>query len=102
MTAALTIFSPLAWVYATHGDTYAVSGFFAALVGYLCWRMLTDDRAAVWPAALALGVASGFRPTDMLFLLPLWLWSVRRRHWTRIVLGPDGRLILTPAPPSGN
>ena len=87
VAALLTIFSPLAWVYATHGDTYAVSGFFAVLVGYLCWRMLTDERAAAWPAALALGIAGGFRPTDMLFLFPLWLWSVRRRHWTRIVLG---------------
>ncbi len=87
IAAALCLFSPLAWVYATHGDTYALSGFFSALVGYLCWRVLTDGRAAVWPAALALGLAGGFRPTDALFLLPLWLWSVRRRGWGQAGLG---------------
>ncbi len=87
VAAAFCLFSPLAWVYATHGDTYALSGLFSALVGYLCWRVLTDGRAAVWPAALALGLAGGFRPTDALFLFPLWLWSVRRRGWGQAGLG---------------
>ncbi len=81
VAAALALFSPLAWVYATRGDTYAISGFFALLVGYLCWRMLTDPEQPVWPAAVAMGLAGGFRPTDVLFLAPLWVWAMRRRLW---------------------
>jgi len=81
VAGALVLFSPLAWMYATRGDTYAISGFFSLLVGYLCWRMLTDPRQPVWPAAVAMGLAGGFRPTDVLFLAPLWLWAMRRRPW---------------------
>jgi len=81
VAASLTLFSPLAWLYATRGDTYAISGFFALLVGYLCWRMLADSEQSVWPAAVAMGLAGGFRPTDALFLAPLWLWAMRRRSW---------------------
>ncbi len=84
VAAALTLFSPLAWVYATRGDTYAISGFFSLLVGYLCWRMLTDPEQSVWPAAVGIGLAGGFRPTDALFLAPLWLWVMRRRPWHQV------------------
>jgi len=84
IAGALVLFSPLAWLYSTRGDTYAISGFFSLLVGYLCWRMLTDPEQSVWPAALVLGVAGGVRPTDALFLAPLWLWAMRRRSWRQV------------------
>jgi len=84
VAGALVLFSPLAWLYATRGDTYAISGFFSLLVGYLCWRMLTDPEQSVWPAAVAIGLAGGIRPTDALFLVPLWLWALRRRHWRQV------------------
>ncbi len=45
VAALLAIFSPLAWVYATHGDTYAVSGFFSLLTGYLCCGGCSLTRA---------------------------------------------------------
>jgi len=82
----LVLFSPLAWVYATRGDTYAMSGFFALLVGYLCWRLLTDPQQSLWPAAVAIGLAGGVRPTDALFLAPLWLWAMYRRPWRQVVV----------------
>ncbi len=84
VAGALVLFSPLAWLYATRGDTYAISGFFSLLVGYLCWRMLTDPEQSVWPAAVVIGLAGGFRPTDVLFLAPLWLWAMRRRSWRQV------------------
>jgi len=87
VAASLTLFSPLAWLYATRGDTYAISGFFALLVGYLCWRILSDPEQSVWPAALAIGLAGGFRPTDALLLAPVWLWAMRRRSWRQAAIG---------------
>jgi len=86
VAGALVLFSPLAWLYSTRGDTYAISGFFALLVGYLCWRMLTDPEQSVWPAALVMGVAGGVRPTDALFLVPLWLWAMRGRPARKIAI----------------
>ncbi|HEY3398132.1 MAG TPA: hypothetical protein VGM19_10800 [Armatimonadota bacterium] len=85
--AVLTILSPLAWNAATTGDTYAVSGCLSALVGYLCWRLYTRPGESAVPAALALGVAGGMRPTDALFLLPLWLLSTGRRGGRALLVG---------------
>ncbi len=85
--AILTLFSPLAWMYSTHGDTYAVSGLFAALVGFLCWRLVTTEAEPIWLSALALGLAGGFRATDAIFLLPLWLWCVRGKRTSELALG---------------
>ena len=85
--AVFTLFSPLSWIYAVHGDTYAVGGFFSVLVGYLCWRLLTVRTQPIWPSAIALGLAGGFRPTDAIFLLPLWLWSVRHKRLAETAVG---------------
>ena len=105
-TGALAVVSPLAWNYATTGDTYAVSGMMAAVVGWLCWRVYTSawgglssppsegkgglespPHADVIFSALALAVAGGMRPTDALFLFPLWLYCVARRGGRAVVLG---------------
>ena len=77
--AILALVSPLAWVYSTHGDTYAVSACSSAVVGYLCWRLLSSEAEPLWPSALALGIAGGLRPSDAMFLFPLWLWCAWRR-----------------------
>lgn len=66
------LFSPLAWFHGTVALTYIVEAFFSALVGYLCWR---EQGIA---AAIALGVAGGFRPSSILFLAPLLLFSLRK------------------------
>jgi hypothetical protein len=68
--------------------TYIVEAFFSALVGYLCWRA---DRV---PAAVAVGVAAGFRPSSILFLAPLLLYSMRRVPRKQTVQG-IGALVLT-------
>jgi len=78
-TGGLTIASPLAWNYATVGDTYALSGCLSAAVGYLCWRLYRKETESPIPSAVVLGLAGGLRPTDALFLLPLWLYCVTRR-----------------------
>lgn len=57
----------------------AVSGLSSAIVAYLCWHLYRDPRASVLPSAIALALVSGLRPTDGLFLLPLWLYCVGRR-----------------------
>ena len=75
------LFSPLAWFHGTVALTYIVEAFFSALVGYLCWR---GQGTA---AALALGIAGGFRPSSILFLAPLLLFSVRKGQRVSALLG---------------
>jgi hypothetical protein len=69
------IFSPLVWFHGTVALTYAVEMFFSALCGYLCWRVYREGRFAVAAAATA-GLAAGFRPSFLLFVAPLLLFSV--------------------------
>ena len=78
-TGLLCMVSPLAWWMSGIGLTYGPSGCFSALVGYACWRLYTRPGERVWWAALALGVAGGFRPQDAILLFPLWLYCVTRQ-----------------------
>jgi 4-amino-4-deoxy-L-arabinose transferase-like glycosyltransferase len=70
------VFSPLAWFHGTVALTYVLEAFFSALLGYLCWRVFTGKGAMIVPAAVTLGVATGFRPSTILFLTPLLLFSL--------------------------
>ena len=76
---ALFLLSPLGWFHGIVALTYMPEAFFSALVGYLCWR------GFALPAAVALGVAAGFRPSSLLLLGPLWLLSLWGRPPRRIV-----------------
>ncbi len=74
------MFSPLAWFHGTVALTYIVEAFFSALFGYLCWR---GQGIA---AAVMLGIAGGFRPSSILFLAPLLLFTLRKNQCVGAVL----------------
>ena len=73
----LFLFSPLAWFHGTVALTYSVEAFFSALLGYLCWRVACGSGTVILPASILLGVAAGVRPSSLLFLGPLFLFSLR-------------------------
>ncbi len=70
------IFSPLVWFHGIVALTYAVEAFFSSVVGYLCWRVYRGSNRLIAPAAIATGLAAGFRPSFVLFAGPLLLFSV--------------------------
>jgi len=69
--ALLFVFSPLTWFHGTVALTYIVEMFFSALTGYLCWKRSSCRSGFV------LGLAAGFRPSSLLFLGPLFFFSLR-------------------------
>jgi Protein of unknown function (DUF2723) len=75
--AGLFLFSPLAWFHGTVALTYSVEAFFSALLGYVCWRIVCGDSAWIAPTGFILGVSAGVRPSSLLFLGPLFLFSLR-------------------------
>ncbi len=75
LAGLMFVFSPLAWFHGTVALIYAAEAFFSALVGCLCWLAFDGNPAAIVPAAVALGIATGFRPSSFLFLFPLVLLS---------------------------
>jgi hypothetical protein len=77
----LFLFSPLAWFHGTVALTYIVESFFSGLLGYLCWRVDCGSYKFVLPAAVTLGISAGVRPSSLLFLAPLFLFSLRKVPW---------------------
>ena len=72
----LFLFSPLAWFHGTVALTYSVEAFFSALLGYLCWRIRGGEKSFILVTAILLGISAGIRPSSLLFLGPLFLYSM--------------------------
>ncbi len=66
--------SPLAWFHGTVALTYMIEAFFSAVLGLLFWRVRNGGPVSV--AAITLGIAAGIRPSTLLFLGPLFLYSL--------------------------
>ncbi len=88
------VFSPLAWFHGTVALTYIVEAFFSALTGYLCWRIYCGAARFILPGAIVVGVAAGFRPSSLLLLGPLLLFSFRGASRKQAAAG-IGALTLT-------
>lgn len=83
----LFLVSPLEWFHGTVALTYSVEGAASALMGFLCWRIDRGKVEAVLPAAIAMGISAGIRPSSILFLGPLFLYSLRRVSWKSRLAG---------------
>lgn len=70
------LFSPLAWFHGIVALTYIVEAFFSGYLGYLCWRVYCGRAELIVPAAFVLGVSAGVRPSSLVFLTPLFLFSL--------------------------
>jgi hypothetical protein len=83
----LFLFSPLEWFHGTVALTYSVEGAASALLGLLCWRIDRGRIGAVVPAAIALGISAGIRPSSLMFLGPLFLYALRSVPWKWRLIG---------------
>jgi hypothetical protein len=85
VAALLALSSPSLWFYGEVSLTYIVEAFFSTLVALFCWRILKGQEKYLWIAVLTLGVAGGIRQNTPVFLLPVWLYSVRNIPPRKIV-----------------
>src|SRR5271170_2141185 len=83
----LFLFCPLAWFHGTVALTYSVEAFFSALLGYLCWRVACGTLGLIVPAGVVLGLSAGVRQSSVLFLGPLFLFSLRHASRKRQFAG---------------
>jgi hypothetical protein len=88
------VFSPLAWFHGMVALTYIVEAFFSALTGYLCWRIYRGAPRFILPGAIVVGIAAGFRPSSLLLLGPLLLFSFCNAN-RKQAAGGIGALLLT-------
>lgn len=85
-SSALFVFSPLAWFYGTVALTYSLETLFSALLGYLCWTKPKREWPSCLWAGAVLAIAAGVRPSSLLLLGPLFLYSLRRLAWKQRLL----------------
>jgi MFS family permease len=76
--AVLGLTSPLLWFYGEVALTYIVEAFFSASIALVCWRIRKGEHQLVWWSAILLGVSGGIRQNTPVFLLPLWLFCLKR------------------------
>jgi len=79
--ALLLIFSPLVWFHGEVALTYVVEMAFSAWVGVLAWRLWQGERRLVIPFVLLLAIATGFRQSTALFLIPLAVLALSAYSW---------------------
>jgi 4-amino-4-deoxy-L-arabinose transferase-like glycosyltransferase len=75
--AAVALTSPNVWFHGEVALTYIVEAFFSTLIALLCWRILKGKHKYIWLSVFVLGVAGGIRQDTVVFLFPLWLFSVK-------------------------
>jgi hypothetical protein len=85
VAALLALFSPSIWFHGEVALTYIVEASFSTAIALFCWRILEGEEKYLWISVVALGVAGGFRQNTPVFLLPVWLYSVRNLAPGKIV-----------------
>ncbi|GFE58404.1 glycosyltransferase family 39 protein [Geobacter sp. AOG1] len=85
IAACFAITSPNLWFHGEVALSYGIEAFFSALVAWLCWKLYTERYQYIWMSVLALGIAGGIRQNTVVFLLPLWLFAVKKAPLRKII-----------------
>lgn len=83
----LFVTSPVVLFHALTTAVYPADAFASALVALLCWRARYGDRRWLCAAAACVGALGGLRPTSLVILLPLVVFTAVRAHTGWRVLG---------------
>lgn len=85
LAALIAIASPCLWFHGEVALTYVVEAFFSTFTALLCWKIYQGKHRYIWYSAVFLGIAGGIRQNTLIFLLPLWFFSVRRVRWQSVI-----------------
>lgn len=86
LAAVVAITSPSFWFHGEVALSYILEAFFSAAMAYLCWRIYKGEHKYLWLSVITLGIAGGIRQNTLVFLLPLWLFSVRSVEIKKVAL----------------
>lgn len=86
LAAAIAMTSPNLWFHGEVALTYVVEAFFSTAIAFLCWRIYKREHKYIWLSVIALGIAGGIRQNTIVFLLPLWFFSVKEVPIRKIII----------------
>lgn len=87
LMAGVLATQPAFWYYGAAGNSWTNLALLSLLVGMCCFSLFRGQRGMVWPSALIIGLASGFRLDVLVFMGPLWLWTLaiaEPSNWRRL------------------
>jgi len=84
--AVLLATSPTFWFHGEVALSNMLDCLLVSCLALLCWRILQGDNRLSYLAAMVLGLAGGVRQNTLPFMLPLFLFSIRRAGIGRISL----------------
>ena len=79
--------SPLIWFHGEVALSYMPEALMSVSLAYVCFRVIRGEAGLYWLAAVILGVSGGIRQNTMVFLMPLWLYSMRGVGARRVAAG---------------
>lgn len=82
----LLMSSPLFWFNGEMPLTYILEGLFIILFAYSCFRLISGEGKWILYSALLLGIATGVRQYFFLIFLPLWIFSLIKYPWKKILI----------------
>ncbi len=77
LAGVLALTSPNVWFHGEVALSYIVEAFFTTLAALICWRVYKGEHRYIWLSVIILGIAGGIRQNTIVFLMPLWLFSVK-------------------------
>ena len=80
-TALLGISSPLHWFESEVALNYSLDFFLVSITALLCIAQWRGQHTLWFWSALLLGITTGVRQVDILFLGPLWLLAIIPLNW---------------------
>lgn len=87
IAALLLCFNPTFWLFGEVALPYTLDLFASAIVSWLCWRTKKSQLTqTALTTAFALGLVGAFRPQTMVFLLPLFLYSLWSYRLSKVFL----------------
>jgi hypothetical protein len=86
IAAAIAITSPSIWFHGEVALAYIIDAFFSTAIAFLCWRIYKGEHKYIWLSAVILGISASLRQTSIVFLLPLWLFSVKGLSARKIIM----------------
>jgi 4-amino-4-deoxy-L-arabinose transferase-like glycosyltransferase len=86
LSAAIAMTSPSVWFHGEVALTYIIDAFFSTTIAFLCWRIYKGEHKYIWLSAVILGISGSLRQTSIVFLLPLWLFSVKGLSVRKIII----------------
>lgn len=84
-SAMLMLSSPLVWFHGEVALSYMLEFVWVVTLVLLCSDLHAGSEWALFISALFMGFSGGIRPNTPVFLLPLWVFSVRRFPLWKVV-----------------